>query len=171
MANKYITIATDISSSNTYKMSTWACYIRTPRGTIKHVGLFKDWHENSHYLETLALANALVIAEKNCDLSQHQMIIYNEIEYVLRPLTTKKAGLPKLKDAERTRIIEEVMMPILEQCITWELRDVKAHTKEWKKPTAAKKYILNRWCDIESRRLLRKHVNLVRKPQRNRSIM
>ena len=160
---KYVTIASDCSNSDKHGISTWACYIRSPRGVIKHAARFREYSKNTAYLETLALCNALVIADQNIDLSQCKIIVYNEIAHVLTPLVTKKAGLPRKKDAERTRIINDTMLPILAKGISWELRDVKAHSKEYRKADAAKKYHLNRWCDISCRALLRKQVTLQRK--------
>jgi ribonuclease HI len=166
---KYCTIATDASTSDKYQVSTWACYIRSPRGVIKHAARFAEHSTNTAWLETKALANALVIADNNMDLSEHKIIIYNEIAHVLTPLKTKKAGLPRLKDAERTRIIVEVMLPILEKAISWELRDVKAHSKAYKKANAPKKFILNRWCDLNCRRVLREQVSAERRA-RNKAV-
>ncbi len=155
---KYVTIATDASTSTNHGISTWACYIRGPRGVIKHVARFNEYSDNTAWLETKSLANALVLADKNINLAECKIVIYNEVEYVLRPLVTRKTGRPLFRDAERTAIINDVMMPILEKAISWEIRDVKAHTKEYKKPGAAKKYILNRWCDLSCRGLLREQV-------------
>lgn len=160
---KYVTIATDASTSNKYCISAWACYIRNPRGVIKHAARFNEWSDNTAWLETKALANALVVADQNINLAEHKIVIYNEVGHVLKPLKTKKAGLPRLKDAERTAIINDVMMPILDKAISWELRDVKAHSKEYKKDSAPKKYILNRWCDLNCRQVLRQQVNAQRK--------
>lgn len=160
---KYVTIATDCSNSDKHGISTWACYIRSPRGVIKHAARFREYSKNTAYLETLALANALTIADQHVDLASCHIIVYNEIAHVLTPLTTKKAGLPRKKDAERTRIINDIMLPILNKGLSWELRDVKAHSKEYRKADAAKKYHLNRWCDIACRALLRKQVTLQRK--------
>lgn len=155
---KYVTIATDISLSADpdYPISTWACYIRTPTGAIKHSAPFMQLPAKytTAHLETLALANALVIASNNVKLSECIVIIYNEIDYVLRPIKTRH-GAPKKSDAVRTRVIEQIMLPTLETCQSWELRDVKAHSPQGRRANAEKKYVLNRWCDKESRRLMK----------------
>lgn len=155
---KYVTIATDASQSTTHDIATWACYIRTPRGTIKHSARFTLNHASTHMLETKALANALVLAERTVNLSEHKIIIYNEVSHVLRPLKTKKAGLPRQKDAERTAIINEVMLPILQKAGSYELRDVKAHSPKGRREGAPKRFYMNRWCDLACRKLLRRLV-------------
>lgn len=153
---KYITIATDASLSDNHMLATWACYIRGPRGTIKHSGQLKEYPPkgNSHFAETLALANALVIADKHVGVAGTHIIIYNEVAHVLTPTRTKHGNV-RVKDRERTNVINDVMLPILKKAEGYELRDVKAHSSEYKKDGAAKKFFMNRWCDLTSRRLLR----------------
>lgn len=152
----YITIATDASLSDNNQLATWACYIRGPKGTIKHSGRLKEYPAkgNSHYAETLALANALVIVDNNMDVAACKVVIYNEVSHVLTPTRTKN-GTIRLKDRERSKIISDVMLPILNKAVSYELRDVKAHSSAYKKEGAPKKFFMNRWCDLSSRRLLR----------------
>ena len=154
--NKYITIATDISCDDKNKISTWACYIRHDGGAIKLTGQFKEYQKNSHVAETYALINALKIAEANiASWNDSIIIIYNEIEYALSPLMTK-GGKVKLHDSARADAILSVAMPILQSAKSWQLRDVKAHFNNWKKSNSPGRYVLNRWCDKESRNLLKK---------------
>lgn len=164
----YITIATDASLSDNNMLATWACYIRGPQGTIKHSGQLKQYPPkgNSHYAETLALANALVIADKHVGVENCHIIIYNEVAHVLKPTRTK-TGAVRVKDRERTAVINDVMLPILNKAVGYELRDVKAHSKQYKKEGAPKKFFMNRWCDLTSRRLLRE---LCKAQQRSGSV-
>lgn len=151
--NKYVTVATDISRDS--KHTTWACYIRYDGGVIKRVGQFKKSYKNTALAETHALANALTIAEAAVkDWSESKIIIYNEIEYVLKPIRTK-SGQIRLRDTERAESIIEISLPILQRAKAYELRDVKAHYKNWKNSENPAKYAINRWCDTESRSLLR----------------
>lgn len=153
---KYVTIATDISNDSNYKITTWACYIRHSGGVIKETGQFKRYMGNTAAAETYALLNALVIAEKNVpDWSESTVIIHNEIEHVLTPCTTKYGNIRK-RDAERADAIKSIALPILSQAVKWERRKIKAHYKNWRTSDNPAKYAINRWCDKNSRDLLRK---------------
>lgn len=163
---KYITIATDISNDNTYKISTWACYIRYGGGVIKRSGCFKKFYKNTAQAETYALINALTIARKCIpDWSQSKIIIHNEIEYVLDPIKTK-AGNIATRDLDRAEQIRSVAMPILSQALEWERRKIKAHYREWRTSDNPAKYAINRWCDKESRRLMKD----IRKRYKNKTL-
>lgn len=151
---KFITIATDISADSSYKIATWACYIRYSGGVIKESGVFKEYPSNTTKAETYALANALVIASKLSDYGQSRIIIHNEIERVLTPLRTKGGNLA-VKDIDRTEVVLNVIMPLLDNAQSWELRKIKAHYKDWEASPDRSKYFINRWCDIESRSLMR----------------
>ena len=151
---KQVTIATDISCDAVDEITTWACYIKHSKGIIKEVGEFKKFYKNTALAETYALINALTIAESNIpDWSKSDVTIYNEVEYALSPIRTK-AGNIKLRDKDRSDAIQEIALPILEQAMRWEKKDVKAHYKDWEE-SGEEKYIINRWCDKESRRALR----------------
>lgn len=152
---KYITIATDISSDPHSKTTTWACYIRYSGGLIKQSGEFKTYYKNTALAETHALINALTIAYKNIpEWSKSKIVIYNEIEYVLDPVKTK-AGNIKKRDIERSEAILNIAMPILGKASNWERRKIKAHFTHWRTSDNPAKYAINRWCDEESRRLVR----------------
>lgn len=153
---RYVTIATDISNDPVYKVSTWACYIRYGGGVIKRSGQFKQYYKATHKAETYALLNALVIARNNIsDWSESKVIIHNEIEHVLSPILTP-AGNVRLKDVDRTEQIRGIALPILGEALDWERRKIKAHKKDWKNSENPAKYAINRWCDIESRKLMKK---------------
>lgn len=153
---KYITIATDVSCDPRCKISTWACYIRHSGGVIKHVQEFKEYQNNTIFAETYALVNALTIAQRNIpDWGNSKIVIYNEIERVLTPLRTKNGQL-KRSETNRSEVIMSVALPLLNQTASWERRKIKAHYKDWKTSDNPAKYAINRWCDIESRTLLRR---------------
>lgn len=152
---KYITIATDISSDPHSKTTTWACYIRYSTGLIKKSGEFKQYYKNTSLAETHALMNALTIAYNNIpDWSESKVVIYNEIEHVLTPIRTKAGNIRKC-DIERSETILNIAMPLLGQAADWERRKIKAHFSKWKSSTTPARYAINRWCDEESRRLVR----------------
>lgn len=151
---KYVTIATDISHCDINNITTWACYIRHNGGTIKEVHEFKDNIATTLIAETLALANALVIAENNIPYwKEARVIIYNEIDRCLDPTPTRHN---KTRDAVRRKAISNVSLPVLDRADSWELRKVEAHYKEWKTSPNIGRYIMNQWCDEESRSLLRR---------------
>jgi ribonuclease HI len=153
---KYVTIATDISSCDKFKITTWACYIRHDGGAIKRVGQFKNYHRNSALAETHALINALVIARKEVpDFTESKVIIHNEIEHVLDPIRTK-AGNIRRRDEERAEQIRTIAIPILQQAVDYERRKIKAHFRDWKHSDNPKKYAINRWCDQNSRAELKR---------------
>lgn len=152
---KYVTIATDISCDSTYKVCTWACWIRYGSGVIKRSGVFQKYPKDTCRAETYALINALTIAYKVVpDWGESRVIIHNEIERVLTPLTRKNGELSKA-EYDRTAAILNLAMPILDKAESWERRKIKAHMKDWQNAENPKKYFINRWCDIESRRLMR----------------
>lgn len=152
---KYVTIATDISCEPKYKITTWACYIRYGGGVIKRSGEFKQFYKNTGVAETYALINALTIARREIkDWHESRVIIYNEIEYALDPITTK-AGNVRKRDEERADQIRNIALPILSQALEWERRKIKAHMKDWRNSDNPKKYAINVWCDKESRRIMR----------------
>ena len=152
---KYVTIASDISCDSHNKVSTWACYIRYGGGAIKKSGQFKKYYANTGMAETYALINALTIARNNIpDWNESRVIIHNEIEYVLSPSTTKTGKL-KRRDLERSTQIIEIALPILKEARSWERRKIKAHFKDWKHSDNPAKYAINRWCDQESRALMK----------------
>lgn len=156
LSQKYVTIASDISNGSSHRVGTWAFYIRHNGGVIKKVGRFKQYHKNTALAETYALINALVIAEKLIpDWSESRVIIYNEVEYALDPILTK-AGNVRGRDKERTDAIREIALPILSKAQSWERRKIKAHFKDWEHSDNPKKYAINRWCDQESRKEMRK---------------
>lgn len=149
-----VTIATDISCDPEHKISTWACYIKHNEGEIKRTGEFKEFHKNTALAETYALVNALTIARNNIpDWSESEVIIYNEIEYVLDPVRTRSGNI-RLRDKDRSDAIQEIAIPILKEALKWEKEDVKAHYKYWKE-TGEEKYVINRWCDREARNFLK----------------
>ena len=151
---KQVTIATDISCDPVDEITTWACYIKHSKGIIKEVGEFKRFYKNTALAETYALINALTIAESNIpDWSESDVTIYNEVEHALNPVRTK-AGNIRLRDKDRSDAIREIAIPILEQAVRWEKQYVKAHYRYWEE-SGEEKYILNRWCDLESRKALR----------------
>lgn len=153
---KYVTIATDISTDPRYKISTWACYIRHSGGTIKRVYEFKKYYKNSALAETHALLNALVICKNEIpDWKESKVVIHNEIEHVLTPCTTQ-AGNIRLRDRNRAEEIKRIAMPILNEALDWERRKIKAHFRDWETSDNPKKYYINRWCDEESRKYMRK---------------
>lgn len=152
---QYITIATDISCDPIHKISTWACYIKYDGGVIKQVHEFKNYQEKTIYAETYALINALTIAYKTIkSWSSSKIIIHNEIERVLTPLKTKYGNL-KQKELDRSQYITDIALPLLNKARSWDRRKITAHYKDWKTSDNPAKYAINRWCDIESRRLLR----------------
>jgi ribonuclease HI len=159
---KYVTIATDISCDERFKIGTWACWIRYGGGHIRRTGRFKVFPRNTCVAETLALANALTIASKLPDWSDSRVIIHNEIEHVLRPVTSKNGALRK-RDIERAEVITTVSLPLLDKAQSWELRDIKAHFNGWKKSDNPAKYAMNRWCDQESRKLMKYYRKLRKK--------
>lgn len=162
---KYVTIATDISCDMDYKVCTWACWIRYDGGTIKHSGLFKEFPKNTCYAETYALVNALTIASKLPCWAESRVIIHNEIDRVLTPLT-KKNGSYSQAEMDRTAVIINLALPLLDKAQSWERRKIKAHMKHWKTSDNPAKYAINRWCDIESRRLMREIRKGVKKKMR-----
>ena len=159
---KYITIATDISCDSRYKVATWACWIRYDGGVIRRSGVFSQYPNDTCRAETYALINALTIASKLPEWSESRVIIHNEIERVLTPLLTK-TGKPSTKETDRTEAIVNLAMPLLDKAASWERRKIKAHMKNWKESENPAKYAINRWCDIESRRLMRETRNGIKK--------
>lgn len=150
-----VTIASDISCDPEHEITTWACYIKHDGGEIKKVGRFKEFHKNTAAAETYALVNALTIAKENIpDWNDSEVTIYNEIDYALEPVRTK-AGNIRLRDKERSDAIQEIAIPILQEALKWKKEDVKAHYKDWEK-SGEEKYIINRWCDHQSRKELKK---------------
>lgn len=153
---RYITIATDISHSAKYGITTWAAYIRYDGGAIKEAGQFKNKPRNTTVAETYALANALAIAKKNIPtFSQSRIIIYNEIEHVIRPMKTR-SGLDRAKDSERTEAIRTAILPVLNEALSYDRRKIKAHYSGWRTSSNPAKYAMNRWCDEASRDLMRR---------------
>lgn len=163
---KYITIATDISCDSTFKISTWACYIRYNGGVIKRVEQFKQYHKHTGDAETYALINALSIAYLTIpDWDVSKIIIHNEIEFVLNPLRTK-AGNIKKHDETRSQAILNIGLPLLDKAQGWDRRKIKAHFKDWQTSDNPAKYAMNRWCDMESRRLLKETRRKIKKERR-----
>lgn len=147
----YVTIATDVSCDDRYKISVWACYIRFGGGTIKLTGQFKEYYSNTAKAETYALINALKIAHDRIpNWSSSTVIIHNEIEHVLTPIVTK-AGNVKLRDVDRTQAIKNIAIPILNEAVAYERRKIKAHYRYWRTSSNPAKYAINRWCDQASR--------------------
>ena len=152
---KYVTIASDISCDDINKITTWACYIRHAGGAIKRSGQFKDY-QKSNDAETYALINALTIAKNSIpDWNESKVIIHNEIEHVLSPITSPAGNIRK-RDLDRAIKIRTLALPILAEAKDWERRKIKAHFSAWEQSDNPAKYALNRWCDQESRALLRK---------------
>lgn len=152
---KYITIATDVSCDPISKTSTWACYIRYDGGVIKQVKEFKTYYNDTVLAETYALVNALIIASSQISTwSESRVIIYNEIDRVLTPLRTKNGSL-KLKELPRSEAIINYALPLLDKASSWERRKITAHYKDWQESDNPAKYAINRWCDIESRKLVK----------------
>ncbi len=147
----YVTIATDVSCDDRYKIAVWACYIRHSKGTIKLTGEFKEYYNNTAQAETYALINALKIArDKIPNWSDSTVIIHNEVEHVLTPIVTK-AGNVRLRDIDRTEAIRSIALPILSEAVAYERRKIKAHYRYWKTSSNPAKYAINRWCDQASR--------------------
>jgi hypothetical protein len=163
---KYVTIATDISADDIYKICTWACYIRWDGGVIKYAAPFKEYPASTGEAETLALCNALVIAESRIsDWGVSRVIIHNELEDVISPFYPKRKKI-RDKRAIRNEAIINVALPILDKCASYDRRKITAHFKDWKTAENPKKYAINRWCDIESRRLLR-DIRITMKKEQN----
>lgn len=163
---KYVTIATDASYDYGSKMAVWACYIRTPERAYKTAQLFKGPIASSSQAETLALANALRIADQLCDLTKHHLIVYSDCAGVIGVEHTK-AGNVRKRAAQRAQLIAEHITVYLGKAQWYEIRHVKAHTSRWDKqhPKHEAKYFMNHWCDINSRAVLRKARSEMNKPK------
>lgn len=152
---KDVTIATDVSCDDRYEISVWACYIKCGDRVIKKTGQFKQFYANTSTAETYALINALTIAKKHIpNWSDSNVTIHNEVQYVLDPIKTK-AGNIKKRDAERAEAIKSIAMPILREALHWERHKIKAHYHLWYKAPDKEKYLMNRWCDMNSREMLK----------------
>lgn len=152
---KYITIASDVSSDDKNKITTYAFYIRHSGGVIKKAGQFKKYQESTARAETYALINALTVARKNVPgWEESKVIIYNEIEHALDPVRTKAGNIRK-KDEHRANAIMQIALPILKEANGWERRKIKAHYSKWQSDANPAKYAINRWCDHASRDLMR----------------
>lgn len=155
---KYVTIATDASVSGDLTCAAWACYIRTPSGTYRNAGILKRLEKYSPLIaETMALVNALTIADKIYDLSQVRVIIYIDNNQVLNVPT--KANRKYSHKAEVLAEIEHIFHKI-NMNHGYEYRHVKAHTRL----ETQKKYFMNRWCDHNSRRIMREFQRAKQKP-------
>lgn len=152
---KYVTIASDVSSDDKNKITTYAFYIRHSGGVIKKAGQFKKYQESTARAETYALINALTVARNNVPgWEDSKVIIYNEIEHALKPIRSKAGNIRK-KDEDRAKAILTIALPILKQANDWERRKIKAHYSGWKTDANPAKYAINRWCDHASRDLMR----------------
>jgi len=150
-----IIIATDISCDSSNCIATWACYIQYSGGVIKETGQFKKFVNNTPLLEMLALINALVIAKHNISYWRDSKVIaYNEIDNVFA-LSLTKAGNLKKKSINRSNIIIDIALPLLDEVKKYEIKKIKAHFSDWETSEDPTKYEINRWCDTESRNLLR----------------
>lgn len=147
---QYITIATDASCHAKLKLAAWACYIRTPKGVTKLAGAFKSSVPGSYQAETFAVANALVIANQIADLTKHKLVLYSDSKSVLKFGKTK-AGNVKKRDVERSKIIEQQIMPYLSRAISWQLRHVPSHTGR----RDLKRFYMNNWCDKAAKQAMR----------------
>jgi hypothetical protein len=119
----------------------------------------------------MPLINALTIAKNSIpDWNESRVIIHNEVEHVLTPITSKAGNIRK-RDLDRAIKIRTLALPILKEAKDWERRKIKAHFSGWKESDNPAKYAINRWCDIESRALMRelrkeKKMNLIFGPKK-----
>lgn len=152
--DKYITLTTDISTHPDDKVATWAAYVRYDGGVIKKSGVFKEYPPNTFQAESLALINALVIINNSIpNLSDYRLIVHSEVFNPLKPIRNKR-GTIKEHDKRRSDAIFSIVVPILNEFISWDIRKIKAHNANVKSYEKGK-YYMNEWCDKKARKLLR----------------
>ena len=160
-----VTICSDASYSPTYKIGTWACYIRTPSRTIKKAGLIKGRVENSVYAERVGINNALFIVNKLVDLSKYKLILYCDNEVALNDVKVKVT--PKSKHYQKQylahKFYENNIKPYLQKAMSYETRHVKGHLpeSEWNKDS--KRNLMNQQCDTMAHGLLRKETRRIKR--------
>lgn len=153
---KQVTIATDISCDPPSGLTTWSCYIKHDKGEIKFTDEFKKNYKSTVLAETHALLNALTIAYKRVpDWQDSEITIYHEIDYVLKPCLNECGNVRKAH-IDRWEDVKRVGLPILEKALKWEKKDVKAHYSTRRPDSHEEKYIMNRWCDKNSKKAMKK---------------
>lgn len=159
-----ITICSDASFSNKYKVATWACYIRTPLKTVKRSGVFKTPIDSSSKAEKLGMINALHIADKLVDLNKYRLILYCDNLYALQKVKVKKTPKSKYyhKAIATNKFYDEHIQPFLDKSISFEIRHVKGHLPESEWDKNSKRNYMNNQCDIMAHELLRKETKKIR---------
>lgn len=160
-----VTVCSDASHSFKYGVATWACYIRTPRKTIKTGGVLKQKVNGSTTAERLGLANALFITNNVVDLSKHKLIVYCDNMYALEKPKVNKTPASKhyAKKFESKKWFEEFVEPYLTKAASYETRHVKGHLKRENWDKTSKRNYMNDWCDKEAARLRQAEVRKLRK--------
>ena len=149
-----IIVATDGSVSYDHTVASWACYIITPDEVVRFGGVLPiSVDYNPLIAESMAVAYALDRVDAMVDnLSDHDLVIYTDCRDVMyRAKRTKGAHLSKKQ-------IMDTCQHILDKFAHYRFVLVKGHSKIEDLP-----HTMNRWCDMEARRLLRKAVEKSRK--------
>lgn len=152
-----ITVCTDASFSQQYKLGTWACYIRTPKRKILKSGVLQAKVKSSSEAETLGLANALFILNKFVDLSDYRVIVYCDNTTALAEPKIRKTPKSKYyqKSFESNRFYKQHISDILGKSKSYEMRHVKGHLPKEQWDKGSSRNFMNKHCDIEAKRLLR----------------
>ena len=143
-----ITINTDASFSNKYKIGTYAFYIVCDVFKIQKSGYFKVNPENPMQSEMMCMANALATIVAQKELPEVKLIVINsDCLNSFQRIGLKKTDkigrevARQLKKLREKTAIKGVIMP------DFEFRHVKAHNGT----PDARSYV-NDWCDKEAKK-------------------
>lgn len=158
-----VTINTDASFNDQYKVGAYAYWIVSDAYRIKYAGMLKECGRSVE-AELKAIANALFRLTKSNNANNVNLIIVNtDCTNAIEAIQ----GERKLKDKGCIDTIEHIhtyqRMLIEANGIdkpTYsyiDYRHVKAHSKE-----KDKRSFVNNWCDRQARRLVKQRVNQIK---------
>lgn len=141
----YITLATDASVGET--RAGMAYYIRDDNGTLKDVWSV-DEKIDSNEAEWLALQGALKVISNTNYPSDTILIYYCDNATMIKLVNCTFRSVKALKNWGLRMIWTK---HITDQFYRVDARHVKGHTNK----TGLARYTLNRWCDFNSRAMMR----------------
>jgi len=163
-----ITICTDAGFSRQRALGVWAAYIRTPARRIKTSGLLKQAPRESTEAERMAIANALHIVARmvGLELKKHKLIIYCDSKNALAKPRVKVTENSRYHASQKARYDWYMLHiePHLALFGQTEMRWVRGHLAESKWDDTSQRNWMNRWCDLQCRKLMREQASLA-KPQ------
>jgi ribonuclease HI len=141
-----ITMFTDASYNDKIQVGTWACWAKAQGETYRYCGVLRGTIGNVNESELAAVANGLAKLHKDrVIVERSRLIIQSDSKTALNAISKRHYHTPY--GASVITFIDDMHKRL---SLSFDLRHIKAHSGR-----ATSRAAVNRWCDLQCRRLMR----------------